>query len=61
MPYTSMPAWPNLSDQQVTDLAYYITTFSPNFSNKGNVPKPIDLPSAPGSSDQTIAAWEEAL
>jgi mono/diheme cytochrome c family protein len=59
MPYTSMPAWPNLSDQQVTDLAYYITTFSPNFSDKGNVPKPIDLPSAPGSSDQTIAAGKK--
>jgi cbb3-type cytochrome c oxidase subunit III len=59
MPYTSMPAWPNLSDQQVTDLAYYITTFSPNFASKENVPKPIDLPSAPGSSDQTIAAGKK--
>ena len=55
MPYTSMPAWPNLSDQQVAELAYYITTFSPEFSNKESVPKPIDIPSAPGSSDQTIA------
>ena len=28
MPYTSMPAWPTLSDQEVSDLAYFITTFS---------------------------------
>lgn len=55
MPYTSMPAWPNLSDQQVSELAYYITTFSAEFSNKESVPKPIEIPSAPGSSDQTIA------
>ena len=55
MPYTSMPPWPNFSDQQVTELAYYITTFNANFSSKDNVPKPIDIPSAPGSSDQTIA------
>src|SRR5687767_4294748 len=55
MPFTSMPPWPNLTDQQVSELAYYITTFSPEFSNKESVPKPIEIPSAPGSSDQTIA------
>ena len=33
MPYTSMPAWPNLSDQEVSDLAYFITTFSADFAN----------------------------
>ena len=31
MPYTSMPDWPTLSDQEVSDLAYFITTFSPDF------------------------------
>jgi mono/diheme cytochrome c family protein len=54
MPYTSMPAWPGLSDQQVSDLAYFITTFSPDFSSKENVPKPIELPSAPSSSNESI-------
>src|SRR5687768_13277729 len=28
MPYTSMPAW-NLSDQELSDLAYFTKTFSP--------------------------------
>ena len=55
MPYTSMPAWPNLTDQEVTDLAYFITTFSPDFSNKESVPQPVPLPGAPRSSDESIA------
>jgi mono/diheme cytochrome c family protein len=54
MPYTSMPAWPALSDQEVSNLAYFITTFSPDFSNKENVPKPVSLPSAPSATSQSI-------
>ena len=54
MPYTSMPAWPDLSDQEVSDLAYFITTFSPDFSNPENVPKPVELPSAPGATQESI-------
>jgi len=54
MPYTSMPAWPNFSDQQVSDLAYFLTTFSPEFSNAENVPQPISLPSAPRSTKESI-------
>jgi mono/diheme cytochrome c family protein len=55
MPYTSMPAWPALSDQEVRDLAYFLTTFSPDFSNKESVPQPVQLPGAPGASDDSIA------
>ena len=47
MPYTSMPAWPNLSDSEVSDLAYFIKTFYPDFANAESVPKPVELPSAP--------------
>jgi mono/diheme cytochrome c family protein len=54
MPYTSMPGWPNLSDQEVSELAYFITTFSPDFSNPENVPKPISLPSAPRATNESI-------
>ena len=54
MPYTSMPAWPTLSDQEVSDLAYFITTFSPDFSSPDSVPKPLSLPSAPASTAETI-------
>ena len=54
MPYTSMPAWPTLSDQQVSDLAYFITSFSPDFSNRELVPKPVELPSAPSTTKESI-------
>ena len=54
MPYTSMPAWPELSDEDVSDLAYYLTTFSPGFSNPETVPQPMEFPSAPSSSNESI-------
>jgi mono/diheme cytochrome c family protein len=54
MPYTSMPAWPNLTDQEVTDLAYFITSFSPDFSNAELVPKPVELPGAPSTTNESI-------
>src|SRR3954470_11225656 len=54
MPYTSMPAWPSLSEQQLSDLAYYITTFSAEFTSPERIPQPISLPSAPASSNESI-------
>jgi mono/diheme cytochrome c family protein len=54
MPYTSMPAWPTLSDQELSDLAYFITTFSPDFSNPENVPKPVPLPNAPAVTKESV-------
>jgi mono/diheme cytochrome c family protein len=54
MPYTSMPAWPVFTDEQVSDLAYFVTTFSPEFAKPENVPHPVPLPSAPRTSDETI-------
>jgi mono/diheme cytochrome c family protein len=54
MPYTSMPAWPNLTDQEVSDLAYFLTTFSADFSNPERVPQAVQLPSAPASTNETI-------
>ena len=54
MPYTSMPAWPELSDQEVSDLAYYIKSFSPDFANAEMVPKPVELPSGPSASSESI-------
>lgn len=54
MPYTSMPGWPTLSDQEVSNLAYYVKTFSPDFSNAGSVPQPVELPSAPAMTSESI-------
>ena len=54
MPYTSMPAWPDLSDREVSELAYFIKTFYPDFANAESVPKPVELPSAPASTPASI-------
>jgi mono/diheme cytochrome c family protein len=54
MPYTSMPAWPNLSNQEVSDLAYFTKTFSSDFSVAENVPKLVELPSAPAATAESI-------
>ena len=54
MPYTSMPAWPDLSDGEVSDLAYFLTTFSADFSNPERVPPPMELPSAPSATNESI-------
>jgi mono/diheme cytochrome c family protein len=54
MPYTSMPAWPSLSDRQISDIAYYIKTFSPDFANPDLVPTPVELPGAPASTEESI-------
>jgi len=54
MPYTSMPAWPALADQEVSNIAHFITTFSPDFTNPENAPKSIELPSAPKATKESI-------
>ena len=54
MPYTSMPAWPNLSDQEVSDLAYFLTTFSPDFTNPERTAQPVELPSGPAATAESI-------
>jgi mono/diheme cytochrome c family protein len=54
MPYTTMPAWPNLSDQEVSDLAYFLTTFSPHFSDAASAPQIVPIPSAPRSTQESI-------
>ena len=55
MPYTSMPAWPNLSNQDVSNLAYFIKTFSADFANPESVPQPVELPDAPRATEESTA------
>jgi mono/diheme cytochrome c family protein len=54
MPYTSMPAWPALSDREVSDLASFVMTFSPEFSNAGSTPQPVPLPAPPRATPESI-------
>jgi mono/diheme cytochrome c family protein len=60
MPYTSMPGWPTLADSEVSDLAYYLKTFSPDFAVAESVPKPMELPSGPAATSESIELGKKA-
>ena len=38
----------------MSDLAYFLTTFSPDFSNPEKVPQPLALPNAPKSTKESV-------
>ncbi len=52
MPYTGMPAWPKLSDEELSNLAYYIKTFSEDFKDYGDG-EPLQFPKAPSFSEES--------
>jgi mono/diheme cytochrome c family protein len=54
MPYTSMPAWPNLPDAEVAGLVQYVKSFYPGFTDPAQAAKPIALPKPPASSKESI-------
>ena len=54
MPYTTMPPWPKLSDDELTNLVQYVKSFYPGFADPNQAAKPIDLPAAPASSKETV-------
>jgi len=60
MPYTSMPAWPDFSAEELSNLAYYVASFSPDFANPELVPKAIELKSGKGSSKESVEEGKKA-
>ncbi|HSP99869.1 MAG TPA: c-type cytochrome [Candidatus Dormibacteraeota bacterium] len=54
MPYTAMPAWPQFDDQAVTNLAYYVKAFSPDFANPDRQPEAIEIAAPPALSEASI-------
>jgi mono/diheme cytochrome c family protein len=59
MPYTGMPAWPNLSDDELANVTYYIKTFTEDFADPDFVVPAIQLPKAPGSDEESIRRGRE--
>ncbi len=59
MPYTGMPAWPTLSDQEVTNLMYYLKTFNEDFDGPYGTPDQIEIPEPPSISDESIERGRE--
>ena len=58
-PYTGMPAWPQLSEEEIRSLAYYIKSFAEDFASPASLtdealaPVPLSLPSK-------VPDWSEA-
>ena len=48
MPYTSMPAWPDLSDQEVSDLAVLPYDFLPGLLERRECPPATGVPERAG-------------
>jgi mono/diheme cytochrome c family protein len=59
MPYTSMPAWKHLSDDQINELVAAVKSFSPDFADPEKKPKPIEIPEAPEFSPESAKKGKE--
>ncbi len=54
MPYSSMPAWPQLSDADLTNLVYYVKSFSPDFAKPDLEAEGMKMPTPPAVTKESI-------
>lgn len=54
LPYTGMPAWPTLSNQEVTNLMYFLKTLNEDFAGPYGTPETIDIPDPPSITEESI-------
>ncbi len=59
MPYTSMPAWPKLSDAEVDGVLQYVKSFFAGFADPAQAAKPISLAAGPASTKESVAKGKE--
>lgn len=59
MPYTSMPAWKQLSDADIETLVAAVKSFSPDFADPQRKPTPIAIPKAPAASAESAEKGKE--
>ncbi|MCC6764651.1 MAG: c-type cytochrome [Deltaproteobacteria bacterium] len=55
MPYTSMPAWPEFSDEQLMSLVSYVKSFSPDFARAENQVEGMTIPKPPAMTAESVA------
>jgi mono/diheme cytochrome c family protein len=56
MPYSSMPPWPNFTEDELKSLAYYVKSFSPDFAKPDFNVAPLALPKAPKYTKESAEA-----
>ncbi len=54
MPYTSMPAWPQLSDAEITSLVQYVKTFHADFAKPEAQVEGMKMPAPPALSPESV-------
>ncbi len=54
LPYTAMPAFRQLSNQQVDDVIVYLKSLAPDFADPAAYAEPIDLPDPPSFSEDSL-------
>lgn len=59
MPYTSMPAWDELSNQEITNLMYFIKTFNDDFAGPYGTPEEVEIPDPPAYSEASAKRGRE--
>lgn len=59
MPSTGMPPFTNLSDEEITNLAYYLKTFNADFTDPDFAPIPLTLGKAPEFSEESALRGRE--
>jgi mono/diheme cytochrome c family protein len=47
MPFTGMPAWPDLTEEELTNLVYYLKTFAEDFAGPYADVTPLKIPKSP--------------
>jgi mono/diheme cytochrome c family protein len=59
-PYTSMPAWPTFSDNEVLSLVAHVKSFAADaFADAERRKEPYDIPDPPSFSDESAAKGRE--
>lgn len=59
LPGTGMPGFPELSDDEVTDVIHYLKTFSSDWQDPAAYSDPVELPSPPSFSAESAARGAE--
>ncbi len=54
MPYTGMPPWPDLSEEEVANIVYYMKTFVEDFADPDWISPPLEIPKAPPLSEASV-------
>ncbi len=54
MPYTSMPAWPNLTDAEIASLVEYVKSFHPDFAKPEGQVEGMTIPTPPALTKESV-------